>query len=159
MNDSLTSSLVFVLYPATLVNTLATLSLSCFCHFGACLHKSKRERVYCPRSGGHPERWCDYTWCAWTIPIYTCCPSIKFNSVPFHFVSVLVWIINYMTILQGGKTTFTNPLDGKWYLPPKGSRACPLGLTTSACSSPSGCDSLEFFRSHRKLLWACTPGQ
>ena len=41
MNESITSYIVFVIQPIMLVNTLATLSLSCFYHCGTYLHKNK----------------------------------------------------------------------------------------------------------------------
>ena len=145
-----------------IVNTLATLPLSGFCHWGICLCKSKRERVYGPRSEGYPGGWCDYTCCAQAVPVYTCCLSIKFNSVPFPCVSVLAGIVNYLAAYREDKQLLLTP-DRKWQPQPKASRAHPLALPCQ-CAPPNcqlsicSCDSREFFGSHRKLPWPCTPG-
>ena len=118
-----------------IVNTLATLPLSGFCHWGICLCKSKRERVYGPRSEGYPGGWCDYTCCAQAVPVYTCCLSIKFNSVPFPCVSVLAGIVNYLATYREDKQLLLTP-DRKWQPQPKASRAHPLALPCQ-CAPPN----------------------
>ena len=154
MNESLTSPLLFVIYPITQL----TLELTCpsvdipqKSLRDLLMQKQKGESLW-SRSEGYPGRWCDYT----------CCLSIKFNSVPFPCVSVLVGIMNYMAILQReDKQLLLSP--GQEVVPSaQGQQSPPLGLIMSLRSSKlptvCSCDSLEFFRSHRKLPWPCTPG-